>query len=223
MAEDTARRIAAAFAAVCLAAGVAAVTVAVVAGPGPGPVAYVSEAGITDSGYAGAYRIGIFSVAASLLLLAGALPPPGLRAAAGLLGVGAVATVLSGAVTCSEGCPLPPFEATTVADLVHGGASIAATAAVVLAMLVVLFSPVADQGLRRIAAVGAALALPVAAVVAAALLLVGRSALLGVSERVLLVVVAAWGLATSGYLAVRSLTGDGPSVPARDGSNVSRR
>lgn len=222
MAEDTGRRIAAAFAAVCLAAGAAAVTVAVIAGPGPGPIAYVSEAGITDSGYAGAYRIGIFSVAASLLLLAGALPP-GLRAAAGLLGVGAVATVLSGAVTCSEGCPLPPFEATTVADLVHGGASIAATAAVVLAMLVLLFSPAADQGLRRIAAVGAAVALPVAAVVAAALLLVGRSALLGVSERVLLVVVAAWGLVTSGYLAVRSLTGDGPSVPARGGSNVSRR
>ncbi|MBF5029648.1 DUF998 domain-containing protein [Micromonospora sp. WMMA1976] len=222
MAEDTARRIAAAFAGVCLAAGVAAVTVAVVAGPGPGPAGYVSEAGITDSGYAGAYRIGIFSVAASLLLLAGALPP-GLRGAAGLLGVGAVATVLSGAVTCSEGCPLPPFEAPTVADLVHGGASIAATAAVVLAMLVVLFSPAADRGLRRIAAVGAALALPVAVVVAAALLLVGRSALLGVSERVLLVVVAAWGLITSGYLAVRSLTGDGPSVPTRDGSNVSRR
>ena len=56
MAEDTARRIAAAFAAVCLAAGAAAVTVAVIAGPGPGPIAYVSEAGITDSGYAGAYR-----------------------------------------------------------------------------------------------------------------------------------------------------------------------
>ncbi|WFF09139.1 DUF998 domain-containing protein [Micromonospora sp. WMMD1076] len=221
MAEDTGRRIAAAFAAVCLAAGAAAVTVAVVAGPGPGPIAYVSEAGITDSGYAGAYRIGIFSVAAALLLLAGALPPR-LRAVAGLLGTGAVATVLSGAVTCSEGCPLPPFEATTVADLVHGGASIAATAAVVLAMLALLFSP-ADRGLRRIAAVGAALALPVAVVVALALLLVGRSALLGVSERVLLVVVAAWGLATSGYLAVRILTGDGPSVPARDGSNVSRR
>ncbi|MEU4635563.1 DUF998 domain-containing protein [Micromonospora chalcea] len=222
MAEDTGRRISAAFAAVCLAAGAAAVTVAVVAGPGPGPVAYVSEAGIADSGYAGAYRIGIFSVAASLLLLAGALPP-GLRAAAGLLGIGAVATVLSGAVTCSEGCPLPPFEAPTVADLVHGGASIAATAAVVLAMLVVLFSRAADQGLRRIAAVGAAVALPVAVVVALALLLVGRSTLLGLSERVLLVVVVAWGLVTSGYLAVRSLTGDGPSVPTRDGSNVSRR
>ncbi|MFF0653980.1 MULTISPECIES: DUF998 domain-containing protein [Micromonospora] len=222
MAEDTGRRIAAAFAAVCLAAGVAAVTVAVVAGPGPGPAAYVSEAGITDSGYAGAYRVGIFSVAASLLLLAGALPP-GSRAAAGLLGAGAVATVVSGAVTCSEGCPLPPFEATTVADLVHGGASIAATAAVVLAMLVLLFSPAADRGLRRIAAIGAALALPVAAVVGLALLLVGRSTLLGVSERVLLAVAAAWGLATSGYLAVRSLTGYGPSVPAREESNVPRR
>ena len=59
--------------------------------------------------------------------------------------------------------------------------------------------------------------------VALALLLVGRSPLLGLSERVLLVVVAAWGMATAGYLAVRSLTGDGPSVPARDESNVSRR
>lgn len=222
MAEDTPRRIAAALAAVCVAAGVTAVTVAVVAGPGPGPTGYVSEAGITDSGYAGAYRMGIFSLAASLLLLAGALPPAS-RAAAGLLGVGAVATVLSGAVTCSEGCPLPPFEATTVADLVHGGASIAATAAVVLAMLVLLFSPAADRGLRRIAAVGAALALPVAGVVALALLLVGRSTLLGVSERVLLAVVAAWGLATAGYLAVRSFTAAGPSVLARGGSNVSRR
>ncbi|MEW2440252.1 DUF998 domain-containing protein [Micromonospora marina] len=222
MAEGTARRIAAAFAAVCLTAGVSAVTVAVVAGPGPGLTGYVSEAGVTDSGYAGAYRTGIFSVAASLLLLAGALPP-GLRAAAGLLGAGAVATVLSGAVACSEGCPLPPFEATTVADLVHGGASIAATAAVVLAMLVLLFSPAADRGLRRITAIGAALALPVAAVVAAALLLVGRSTLLGVSERVLLAVVATWGLTTSGYLTVRSLTAGGPSVQTPDGSSVSRR
>ncbi|MFD6640067.1 DUF998 domain-containing protein [Micromonospora chalcea] len=222
VAEGTPRRIAAAFAAVCLAAGVGAVTVAVVAGPGPGLTGYVSESGITDSGYAAAYQIGIFSVAAALLLLAGALPA-GLRAASGLLGVGAVATVVSGAVTCSEGCPLPPFEAATVADLVHGGASIVGAGAVVLAMLALLFAPAADRGLRRIAAYGAALALPVAVVVALALLLVGRGALLGLSERVLLAVAAAWGLVTAGYLAVRSFTADGPSIPAQVGSNVSRR
>ncbi|MGC4895747.1 DUF998 domain-containing protein [Micromonospora sp. DT31] len=201
MAEREPRRIAAAAAAVCLSAGVTAVTVAVVAGPGPGLTGYVSEAGITDSGYAGAYRMGIFALAAALLLLAGALPP-GLRAASRLLAAGCAATVLSGAVTCSAGCPLPPFEATTVADLVHGGASIAATGAVVLAMVVVLLSPAADGALRRVAAGGATLALPLSGAVAFALLLVGRGTLLGVLERLLLAVAVGWGLATAVCLAV---------------------
>ncbi|MCZ7439162.1 DUF998 domain-containing protein [Micromonospora sp. WMMC241] len=196
MAERTARRVAAAGAAGCVVAGAVAVTVAVVAGPGPGPTGYVSEAGVTDSGYAGAYRIGIFTLAAALLLLAGALPTVA-RAASVLLGAGAVATVLSGTVTCSAGCPLPPFEAATVADLVHGGASIAATAAVVFAMLALVFSPAVGVALRRVAAVGAALALPLAGAVGLAMLLVGRGALVGVLERVLLAVTAAWGLGTA--------------------------
>ncbi|MFI2713306.1 DUF998 domain-containing protein [Micromonospora sp. NPDC018662] len=202
MADRTPRRVAAVGAAGCVVAGAVAVTVAVVAGPGPGPTGYVSEAGVADSGYAGAYRIGIFTLAAALLLLAGALPAVA-RAASVLLGVGAVATVLSGTVTCSAGCPLPPFEAATVADLVHGGASILATAAVVLAMLALLISPATGAALRRVAAVGVALALPLAGAVGLAMLLVGRGALVGVLERLLLAVAAAWGLSTAVVLAVR--------------------
>ncbi|SCF31954.1 Protein of unknown function (DUF998) [Micromonospora viridifaciens] len=201
MAEDpgTVRAAAASAAAGCVVAGSVAVTVAVVASPGPGLTGYVSEAGVTESGYAGAYRIGVFALAAALLLLAVALPPA-LRVPAALLAAGGVGTVLSGAVTCTAGCPLPPFEAATVADLVHGGASGAATAAVVFAMLALVGSPAAGRHLRRIAAIGAALALPLSAAIALAMLAVGRGPAVGVLERLLLLVAAAWGLATSAAL-----------------------
>ncbi|WP_405112614.1 DUF998 domain-containing protein [Micromonospora sp. NBC_01405] len=204
-----ASRVAAASAAGCILAGVVSVTVAVVAGPGPGLTGYVSEAGVTDSGYAPTYRIGVFALAGALLLLAAALPAA-LRIAAGLLAAGGACTALSGAVTCSAGCPLPPFEPATVADLVHGGASIAATASVVFAMLAVLFNPAAGPRLRRLAACGAAVSLPLAGAVGLAMLVVGRGTLVGVLERVLLAVCAAWGLATALALARRPDTGGGP-------------
>ncbi|SCG36599.1 DUF998 domain-containing protein [Micromonospora inositola] len=193
------RVVAASAAAGCTLAGAVAVTVAVVAGPGPGPTGYVSEAGVTDSRYAAAYRIGMFALAAALLLLAVALPTA-LRVAGGLLAAGSVLTLLSGAVTCSAGCPLPPFETPTVADLVHGGASIAATASVVFAMLVLLRSPAAGPAVRRIAALGAATALPLSAAIALTMLIVGRGGLVGVLERLLLTVAVGWGLATASAL-----------------------
>lgn len=200
MADRGVVRVAAASAAAgCTLAGAVAVTVAVVAGPGPGPTGYVSEAGVTDSRYAAAYRIGIFALAAALLLLAVALPAA-LRVAGALLTAGSVLTLLSGAVTCSAGCPLPPFETPTAADLVHGGASIAATASVVLAMLALLVSPAAAPAVRWIAALGAALALPLSAAIAVTMVTVGRGGLVGELERLLLTVAVGWGLATAGVL-----------------------
>lgn len=197
MADRGVVRVAAASAAAgCTLAGAVAVTVAVVAGPGPGLTGYVSEAGVTDSRYAAAYRIGIFALAAALLLLAVALPTA-LRVAGALLAAGSVLTLLSGAVTCSAGCPLPPFETPTAADLVHGGASIAATASVVLAMLALLVSPAAAPAVRWIAALGAALALPLSAAIAVTMVTVGRSGLVGELERLLLTVAVGWGLATA--------------------------
>ncbi|WCN82842.1 DUF998 domain-containing protein [Micromonospora sp. LH3U1] len=137
--SDVARRVAGSAAAGCALAGAVAVTVAVVAGPGPGLTGYVSEAGIAGSGHAATYRIGVLALAGALLLVGAALPPGVWAAAPALLATGAVFTAVSGAVTCSAGCPLPPFERATTADLVHGGASIAATAAVVLAMVALAF------------------------------------------------------------------------------------
>ncbi|MFV2100349.1 DUF998 domain-containing protein [Micromonospora sp. LOL_024] len=207
------RRSAALVAALCVLAGTAAVTLAVVAGPGPGLTGYVSEAGVADSGYAWTYRFGVFALAGALLLLAVALragaphyDDRALRVAVALLLAAGLCTVLSGAVTCSAGCPLPPFERATVADLVHGTASIAASAAAVFAMLAFALSPVARRPLRRTGFVAAAVSLPVAGAVGLAMLLVGRSPLVAVLERLLLAVAAAWALATAGVLAVRDPT-----------------
>ncbi|TCB96333.1 DUF998 domain-containing protein [Micromonospora zingiberis] len=209
-------------AAVCVLTGTAAVVLAVVAGPGPGLTGYVSEAGVAGSGYAWTYRIGVFALGAALLLLATALrdQPPGqgqppvrgdgaLRAAVALLVAGGLATALSGAVTCSAGCPLPPFETATVADLVHGAASVAATAAVVFAMIAIVLSGAAASRLRRTATITAAVALPLAGAVGLAMLLVGRGSLVGVLERLLLMVAAVWGVVTALILAA------GPQLPRK--------
>ncbi|MEU9506518.1 DUF998 domain-containing protein [Micromonospora sp. NPDC048170] len=186
----------------CVVAGAVMVTVAVVAGPGPGLTGYVSEAGVTDSAYAPAYRIGVFALAVGVLLLAAALPPV-LRAAAALLGAGSVFALVSGAVACSAGCPLPPFERATTADLVHGGASILAVAAVVLAMLATTFTLAAPSALRRLAAVAVVVALPLAGATAVALVTVGRGSLIAVLERLLLLVAVLWGAATATTIALR--------------------
>ncbi|MER5454130.1 DUF998 domain-containing protein [Micromonospora sp. NPDC002389] len=242
--------VAAAGAALGVVTGTALVVLAVVAGPGPGLTGYVSEAGVAESGYAWTYRIGVFSLATALLLLAVSLhdedrrpdparmarpdparlvhPDPAraehpgvavvrrlaghrgaavlrqvatLPGAVALLVAGALCTLLSGAVTCSAGCPLPPFEPATVADLVHGGASVAATAAVVFAMIAIALAPQADRRLRRPAVIAAVVALPLAGAVAAAMLFVGRGSLVGVLERLLLAVAVLWGLTTALTLA----------------------
>ncbi|QOC93037.1 DUF998 domain-containing protein [Micromonospora craniellae] len=226
--------VAAAGAALGVLTGTALVVLAVVAGPGPGLTGYVSEAGVAESEYAWPYRIGVFSLATALFLLALALRAesrsPGLTrveqpgvatvqrlaghrgvallrqvaslgGAVVLLVVGGLTTLLSGAVTCSAGCPLPPFEPATVADLVHGGASVAATAAVVFAMIAVALAPQVDQRLRRPATIAAMVALPLAVSVAAAMLFVGRGSLVGVLERLVLAVIVVWGLTTALTLA----------------------
>ncbi|MGC4812312.1 DUF998 domain-containing protein [Micromonospora sp. DT228] len=199
---DVARRAAGSAAAGCALAGAVAVTVAVVASPGPGLTGYVSEAGIAGSGHAATYRIGILALAAALLLIGGALPAGVWVAAPALLATGAVFAAVSGAVTCSTGCPLPPFERATTADLVHGGASIAATASVVFAMLALAVSGSVGTAVRRLAGGSAALALPLCATVGLCMLVVGRGAVVGVLERVVLVLLVAWGLATATTLAL---------------------
>ncbi|MBG6102841.1 DUF998 domain-containing protein [Micromonospora vinacea] len=199
---DVARRVAGSAAAGCTLAGALAVTLAVVAGPGPGFTGYVSEAGIAGSAHATTYRIGILALAGALLLIGAALPPGVWAAAPALLAAGAVFTAVSGAVTCSDGCPLPPFERATTADLVHGGASIAATAAVVFAMITLAVSGSAGLTVRRLAGAAATLALPLCATVGLAMLVVGRGPVVGVLERLILALAVLWGVSTATALAL---------------------
>ncbi|MFK3980277.1 DUF998 domain-containing protein [Micromonospora sp. NPDC050397] len=180
----------------CVLSGTVTVSLAVVVGPTSALTGYVSEAGVGAGAYATAYRLGVFGVALGLLLLAAALPRTVWPAAA-LLAAGAAGTGLSASVTCSAGCPLPPFEQTTAADLVHGGASIAAVACVVFAMLAVAWSTGAAPLLRRLGLVGAVVAFPLSATIGLAMLFVGRSTLVGIVERALLGVIALWLVAST--------------------------
>jgi hypothetical protein len=180
----------------CALAGAVAVTLAVDAGPSPGFAGYVSEAGASTSPSVWTYRLGLLGVAAGLLLLAVALPPA-LRVAAGLLVPSGLATVLSAGVSCRSECPLPPFDRTTLADLVHGGASIAAVAGTVFAVLAVALTPGAAPVLRRLATAAVVVAVPLSLTAGVALLAVGRGLLTGTVERLLLIDLAAWGVATA--------------------------
>jgi hypothetical protein len=158
-------------------------------------------------------------LAVALLLLAAALPGA-LRVAAGLLAAAAAGTAVSATVNCSVGCPLPPFESATTADLVHGGASIAAVACCVFAMLTLAVAP-APAGLARLprvaglvgrlpaapatagrlALVAVLAALPLSALVGLAMLGLGRGTVVGVLERLLLLVIACWLVGTALALA----------------------
>ncbi len=184
-------RITAAGAVVGLVVGAVTVTVAVVAGPGLAAAGYVSEAGTDTYPLAGAYQIGVYALAAGLVLLAAALVRL-VRVAAALLVTAGFFIALSGAVTCSAGCPLPPFEPATTADLVHGGAGVAGAAAFVFAIVATAVSATVPPVPRRLSVLAAGLTLPLAVTVALAMLLVGRGALIGVLERVVLVAAAVW-------------------------------
>jgi hypothetical protein len=179
---------------------------------------YISEAGVASSGHASLYRAGILGLALGQLLLGLALLVRvrpvwvgGLLVAAGLFGGG------SAAVPCSAGCPLPPHETPTAMDLVHAGVSIAAVAAVSLAILALAlltdpaamarwaalgdrwtsWLPVTPSGLAGLVGPSRLAALIVVPMVAAdglAILVLGRGHVTGLLERGVLVGATAWTL-----------------------------
>jgi hypothetical protein len=171
--------------------GAVLVGIALAAGPGLGAPGYVSEAGTAGSALTPAYRAGMLVLAAGLLALGTSVRRLSL-VATGLLTAAAAAAAVSGTVPCTPGCPLPPYQETTVADVVHAAASIAGLAAVALAMLWLAVLPTTPAGLRWAAGAGAALTVPLGLLEAATMLVVGRGAVAGAVERVLLCVVVAW-------------------------------
>lgn len=214
---DRGGRVLAGTAAVAVLAGTALMIAAMAAGPGLGAAGYVSEAGAPGYPAAGVYRGGVLVLATGVALLGGALSAVS-AAAAALLGVAGLFAGLSGAVACSPGCPLPPYEPATGADLVHGGASIAGMAAVAFAVLAVLTAPGSPPALRRLAGPAAAVLWPLSVAMGLAMLFLGRGALTGQLERVLLLVAAGWLVATATLRAVGG--GTVPATSTMDGAGL---
>jgi hypothetical protein len=154
---------------------------------------YVSEGGIAGAPYAWLYRVSVWLIAAALALLA-----PGARVllAGVAFGLAAPAAFVSGAVSCSPGCPLPPFERPTAADLVHAGSTIIALSLCGLVMLVYAVQP-HDSPPRRVGRAGLALAAPILGLCAIGLVFVGPGLYTGVMERAALAATSIWLIATA--------------------------
>ncbi|MEV4413110.1 DUF998 domain-containing protein [Catellatospora sp. NPDC049609] len=203
-------RVAAWVAAACAVAGTGAVMYALGVLPEPWTRGYISEGGVATSPRDGIYRAGVLALAASLALLGVALRRlvPFVFA---LLVPAAFFGAVSSAVSCTPGCPLPPYEPSTPTDLVHAGASVLAVGLAVVAMgavSLISLQPV----LRRTARVFFGVTLPLALALVFGLLAIGRGLFTSVLERVALAPVVAW-IVVTGLLTLRRPPGAGDGAP----------
>jgi hypothetical protein len=129
--------------------------------------------------------------------------PSWIPAAGIVLAAASVFGIASSRVSCTTGCPLPPYQATTVPDLIHAAASIAAVALAAVAMVSLAVSRPPGV-VRWFARAGAAVCVPLLVFLAVAILAVGRGRLTAVTERVALALVLAWALATALAIARRA-------------------
>ncbi|UQU66278.1 DUF998 domain-containing protein [Couchioplanes caeruleus] len=165
--------------------------VALVNAPGSWLQGYVSEAGTAVSPLATAYRWGLVLLAAGVALLGVALRPAS-RLLLTLLGSAGVLAATSGAVPCTDQCPLPPFESTTVSDVVHTAASIVGMAVLAGAMLTVALTSLFTRVMRQLALVATVLTVPLGGALGLTMLFVGRGLAGAVLERILLIVAVSW-------------------------------
>ncbi|WP_186315960.1 DUF998 domain-containing protein [Catellatospora sichuanensis] len=196
-------------------AGTAAVMYALGVLPEPWTRGYVSEGGVASSPRDGIYRAGIVALAGSLALLGVALRRL-VPYVFTMLVTASVFGAVSSAVSCTPGCPLPPYEPSTAPDLVHAGASVFAVGLAVLAMgavALISLQPV----LRRTARVFFGVTLPLVLLLVFGLLAIGRGLFTSVLERVALAPVVLWVVAT-GVLLCR-----GPFTVASPATQIAER
>lgn len=233
-------RLTAVAAALAVAGGAGTMVFTLAAGPGPWWQGYVSEAGTEGQPYALAYRWGLVTLALGVALLSAAWSaapgragrPAGTRrlladrlarvprfrrrlldgtATVWALGVAAVLGAVSGAVPCSHQCPLPPYEPTTVADVVHAAASVVGLVMLAVAMAAMWFS--ADGRIVRWLAGAAVLPMvPLGATLGVIMLAAGRVTAGAVLERLVLLIAVVW-LTGVALLTARAAEGDGASRP----------
>jgi hypothetical protein len=165
---------------------------------GPWWSGYVSEAGVSGQPWAYAYRGGLVLIGLGVGLLGWSFT--GLASL--LLGVSAVLAATSGAVPCSAHCPLPPYERSTPADVVHGSASILGMVVLAAAMAVLAWTA-RSAALRGLSWSGVALMVPLGGTLGLIMLFVGRSAAGAQLERILLVIAILWLIAAASVQAWR--------------------
>lgn len=176
--------------------GALAMAAGLIAAPGGWTAGYVSEAGTAGMPLAGAYRLGLVTLALGVALLARLLRR-GSRPVAMLLSAAAVLAATSGVVPCTSGCPLPPYEPTTAADVAHTLASVIGMVVLAGAMALTALSSTFDQVSRRLAAVAVAVLVPLGATLGLTMLLAGRVPLGAALERAALVVAVSWLIGTA--------------------------
>lgn len=188
-------RITAGLAALALVGGFASFSWAVVASQGWWYHGFASEAGVSTASHAPAYRIGILAIAVGLALLALALRRV-LPAAAGLVALGGLFGTTSAAVSCSPGCPLPPYETPTLADLVHAGASILGLL-MVAAGIAAIGLWAMPSGLRSASRAWLVPVVPLVGLAAITLLALGRGYVTSAVERALLTCTVGWAVSAA--------------------------
>jgi hypothetical protein len=200
-------RVIAGLAALTLSVGAVVLVQAVVLSQGWIYSGFVSEAGEPGAPHRDGYTYGIFGLAVALLLLAVAVALRGgsprwlAWSAAGLLALAGLLAGVSSLVSCSAGCPLPPFEIPTAADLVHASSSVLGMAVCGAAMAVFAIAPTRSP-LRTVSRVWVGITLPLAIVAGASLGFLGRGVTTGSVEKVLILVIIAWVLTTSLIISV---------------------
>ena len=174
--------------------------VALTAPPGSWWDGYVSEAGTAGQPYAIPYRVGLVLLAAGVALIGQALRS--LRTASAALTVASVLAATSGLVACTDRCPLPPYEPTTLADVVHAAASVLGMVVLAGAMALVWLADL-RPAVRRLAGVAVVVTVPLGAILGMLMLFVGRSEIGALVERAVLFVAVSWLVGTGLLLGVR--------------------
>ncbi|MBL7261092.1 DUF998 domain-containing protein [Paractinoplanes lichenicola] len=193
-------RVAAIGGAAVVTAGAVIMLVALVAPAGSWWDGYVSEAGTAGQPYAIPYRLGLVMLAAGVALVGQALRA--LKLASAALFVAAGLAAVSGLVACTDSCPLPPYEPTTLADVVHAAASVLGMVVLAGAMALVWLSGL-RTAVTRLAGVAVFLTVPLGAVLGLLMLFVGRSGFGALVERAVLFVAVCWLVGTGLLLGVR--------------------
>jgi hypothetical protein len=170
-----------------------------------------------------ALALAVFTLTRGIVAVAGRSGGPGASAGGGPrtglhrlvalaplpLGAAALLGLVSGTVSCTPGCPLPPRQPTVVSDVVHGGASIVAVGLVGVSVVLLALLPRPGSWpaplarLCRLCRVTLVVLVPAGIASAYTLVALGRGYPLGITERLALLVELFWMLAAGGLL-VRS-------------------